>query len=189
MDKLLFTPGPLTTSTKVKSEMTRDIGSRDIEFVEIIKEIRERLLQVAGLRIGEGYEVILMQGAGTFGIESVISSSIPHNGKLLAIINGSYGRRMAHIASIHNIPVVQINYKENEIPSAVDVQKVLREDQNITHVCIVHCETTTGIINPIAEIGEIVKGNGMTYIVDAMSSFGAVTVDIKDIGIDFLISS
>ena len=102
-DKLLFTPGPLTTSNAVKEAMLRDLGSRDADFVAVVGEIRQLLLALAGVRQAEGYEAILMQGAGTFGIESVISSVIPADGKLLIIINGAYGKRIREIAGRHGI--------------------------------------------------------------------------------------
>ncbi len=188
-DKLLFTPGPLTTSDIVKYQMTRDLGSRDAEFTDIVKEIRERLLQVAKIKQDDGYETVLMQGSGTFGIESVISSAIPGGGKLLAVVNGSYGRRIVTIASTHNIPVIQLSYEEDRLASATDVSSLLNEKPDITHVAVVHCETTTGIMNPVEEIGRVVRKYGMRYIVDGMSSFGGVSLDFKEAGIDFFISS
>ncbi len=188
-DKLLFTPGPLTTSSTVKGAMLRDLGSRDFEFINTVKEIREELLKLGNVSKEKGYEAIIMQGSGTFGIESVISSVIPKNGKLLIIINGAYGERIKKMALIYEIDIVTIYSLENELPKLTEIEKTLASDTAITHVVIVHCETTTGIINPIEEVGEICKKYNMTYIVDAMSSFGAVPTDIEAINIDYLISS
>lgn len=184
MTKLLFTPGPLTTSATVKEAMLRDLGSRDGEFLEIVGEIREALLRLGGVHRPD-YQCVLMQGSGTFAIESVISSAIPRGGKLLVLINGAYGRRIAQIARVHAIPVEVIEVAENAKIKAEDV--VIRE--GVTHVAVIHCETTTGILNPIEALGEKVAASGAAYIVDAMSSFGAIPVDLAAARIDFLISS
>jgi len=115
-DKLLFTPGPLTTSATVKSAMLRDVGSRDREFIETVREIRERLLAIGGSaspRSGGEHECVLMQGSGTFAIESVISSAIPRDGKLLVLVNGAYGRRIVQMARIHGIETEAIETPEN----------------------------------------------------------------------------
>jgi 2-aminoethylphosphonate-pyruvate transaminase len=188
-DKLLFTPGPLTTSETVKKAMVRDLGSRDYEFIQAVKEIRELLLKTAGLQEPTNYDAILMQGAGTFGVESVISTVIPKDGHFLVIKNGAYGERIANMANIHNIQTSVISCTENEIPSVELVEQFLKANPTVTHVAIVHCETTTGIFNDIETIGKMLKAYNVTYIVDAMSSFGAVPVDFEKAGIDYLISS
>ena len=190
--KLLFTPGPLTTSATVKEAMLRDMGSRDAEFIQIVREIRRRLLAIGGVlpTAADGdYQCVLMQGSGTFAIESVISSALPRNGKILVLINGAYGRRIAQIAQIHGIETETLDSAENRTISSTAVAGRLNTLKDITHVAGVHCETTTGILNPIAEIGEIVERAGAVYIVDAMSSFGAIPVDLAASRIDFLISS
>ena len=188
-DKLLFTPGPLTTSMTTKVAMMRDLGSRDFEFIEHVKFIRERLLQLAGVSVEAGYESIIMQGSGTFGIEAVISSVIPDDGHLLVIINGVYGERISRMASIHRIHQSSLRFAENEVPDIAVVKEFLHENTDITHVAVIHCETTTGIINPIHEIGQLCAESGKVFIVDAMSSFGAYPVDLQASGIHFLISS
>jgi 2-aminoethylphosphonate-pyruvate transaminase len=188
-DKPLFTPGPLTTSLTVKQAMQRDLGSRDFEFIGAIRQVRERLLAAAGVSKEKGFEAVLMQGSGTFSLEAVVSSTVAPNGKLLVIINGAYGKRIAKIAQIHGIAVATLEYPENEPPKAADVAAKLAEDAAITNVAIIHCETTTGIINPIEEIGRVVKRAGKMYFVDSMSAFGAVPFDFEACGIDYLVSS
>ncbi len=186
-DKALFTPGPLTTSQLVKQAMLRDLGSRDTEFIAIVQEIRARL--VALCAEPNVYTTVLMQGSGTFGIEAVLSSIIPPDGKLLLLINGAYGERMRKIARIYQIATKALVFPENTQPDAAALAVALEEDPAITHVAVVHCETTTGILNPIKVYGELVKKHGCTYIVDAMSSFGAYPIDLQNCGIDFLVSS
>lgn len=187
-DKILFTPGPLTTSRTVKQSLLRDLGSRDYEFNSLVTDIRKRLLDAGGVA-DSGYEAIIMQGSGTFSMESVISSTIPPDGKLLVIINGAYGQRIAQIAEVHNIEVVPLIYPENRTPDLAEIEAALEADQAITSVAVIHCETTTGIMNPIKEIGAIVKRFGKDYFVDAMSSFGAVPFNLAECEIDYMVSS
>ncbi|NUM44368.1 MAG: 2-aminoethylphosphonate--pyruvate transaminase [Anaerolineales bacterium] len=187
-DKALFTPGPLTTSRTVKQAMLRDLGSRDAAFIEVVREIRRRLVTLGGADETE-YTTVLMQGSGTFGIEAVLSSIIPPEGKLLVLINGAYGERILKIANIHRIPTIPLRFQENAVPDPQRVDETLASDPSITHVAVIHCETTTGIINPIEAYGEIVQRHGRVYFVDAMSSFGAYPVDLNACGIDYLVSS
>ncbi|HSR31437.1 MAG TPA: 2-aminoethylphosphonate--pyruvate transaminase [Anaerolineae bacterium] len=187
-DKVLFTPGPLTTSRTVKQAMLRDLGSRDSEFIAVVRDIRRRLLALGEVANG-GYEAILMQGSGTFCLEAVVSSVIPPNGRLLVIVNGAYGRRIAQIASVLKIDTVELRTPENRKPNVQEVADTLSADESITHVAVVHCETTTGIINPIREIGAIVNGFGRTYFVDAMSSFGGMPLNLAECEITYLVTS
>src|SRR5271157_4047673 len=186
-DKALFTPGPLTTSAMVKQAMLRDLGSRDTEFIGVIKDVRQRLLRLG--TDSDDYTAVLIQGSGTYGIESTLSSVIPPDGKLLILINGAYGHRMLKIAGIHRILSESLIFTEDMQPDVSALESALKNDPAISHVAVVHCETTTGIINPIDVYGEIVKRYHRTYIVDAMSSFGAYPVDLKACGIDYLVSS
>jgi 2-aminoethylphosphonate-pyruvate transaminase len=186
--KLLFTPGPLTTSETVKQAMLRDLGSRDTEFLQVVRKIRHRLLEL-GQVAGGDYEAVLMQGSGTFAVESVISSVLPRDGKLLVLINGAYGHRMAKIARTLGISTETLVFPESRPVEPAAVREALTRDAAITHVGLIHCETTTGILNPLAEIGGIVKERGRVFLVDAMSSFGGMPIDLAASGIDFLVSS
>jgi 2-aminoethylphosphonate-pyruvate transaminase len=193
-NKLLFTPGPLTTSATVKAAMLCDAGSRDAEFIAAVRDIRERLLRIGGAAPGGDYECVPMQGSGTFAIESVISSAIPRDGRMLVLVNGAYGRRIAEMARVHGIEVQTVEAPENRRISPEMVGERLGGAGGTTtgiptHVAVVHCETTTGMVNPIAEIGEKVASAGAAYIVDAMSSFGAIPIDLAAVSADFLISS
>jgi 2-aminoethylphosphonate-pyruvate transaminase len=188
-DKLLFTPGPLTTSLSVKQAMLHDAGSWDVEFNSIVTGVRQKLLELAGASKANAFEVVLMQGSGTFGVESVISSVVPPDGKLLVLSNGAYGERIAQMARQLRIPNLVLRSAEDQTVDLAELKRVLEGDSAITNVAVVHCETTTGILNPIEEIGPIVKGAGRVLIVDAMSSFGSIPIDLESIGIDYLISS
>jgi 2-aminoethylphosphonate-pyruvate transaminase len=188
-DKLLFTPGPLTTSLSVKQAMIHDAGSWHFEFNAIVRRVRESLLKLAELTAGEDLEAILMQGSGTFGVESVIGSVNPPQGRLLVLANGAYGERIAKIAAHLRIDHCVLRTEENTVPEPQQVESLLREDPAITHVALVHCETTTGILNPLEPIGTLVQRYHRCFIVDAMSSFGAIPIDPRMAGIDYLVSS
>ncbi len=187
-DKPLFTPGPLTTSRSVKQAMLKDLGSRDFAFIQVIQEIRDGLLALAGVAKGE-YEAVPMQGSGTFAVEAVLTSVIPRGGKALILINGAYGHRMARICTTAGIACASLEFSENTCPDVRRAADALDADPSITHVAVVHCETTTGIVNPIRELGIMVRAKNRALFVDAMSSFGAIPVDVADCRIDYLVSS
>jgi 2-aminoethylphosphonate-pyruvate transaminase len=187
-DKLLFTPGPLSTSRTVKQAMLRDLGSRDAEFMAAVREVRTRLLEVANAPADE-YTTVIMQGAGTFGLEAVVSSCMPPTGKLLVLINGAYGRRVVKIAQMLGIPVETLEYAECETPDPAALGAALAADPEVFMVAACHCETTTGIINPVAELGAVCKHHGRQFFLDAMSSFGAVPLSVPECHIDYLVSS
>jgi len=188
-DKLLFTPGPLTTSLSVKQAMLHDAGSWHYEFSEVVQKIRTDLLKLANLSQEDGYECILVQGSGTFGVEAVIGSIVPPDGKLLVVANGAYGERMVQMAGHLRVGVHPLRCPENETPDLGKIASLLASDRTLSALAVVHCETTTGILNPIIEIGKIAQENHCVYIVDAMSSFGGLEIDFAQSGVDFLISS
>jgi 2-aminoethylphosphonate-pyruvate transaminase len=187
--KLLFTPGPLNTSAAVKEAMLRDVGSRDKDFIALVRGIRRRLLALGGVSQESGFEAVLVQGSGTFGIEAVLSSVVPREGRILILANGAYGERMVKMLARHGIAHEVMRWPEHRAVEAGEIRAKLTGDSAITHVAVVHCETTTGILNPVEEIGGVVRDAGRTFLVDAMSSFGAVPLDLEKAGIDFLVSS
>ena len=184
----LLTPGPLTTTETVKQEMMFDHCTWDDDYKEITQKIRRDLLELAGVS-EEEYTVVLMQGSGTFGVESVITSSVGREEKMLVCANGAYGERMAQIAKQAGKNLVVYNEDYDKVPDSKKVKAMLEEDPTITHVGMIHSETTSGILNDIGAVGKVVKAAGKTFIVDGMSSFGGVEIDVKGIGIDFIISS
>jgi 2-aminoethylphosphonate-pyruvate transaminase len=188
-DKLLFTPGPLTTSLSVKQAMLHDAGSWHFEFNELVASIRSRLLTIAGLSRQDGWEVILLQGSGTYGVEAVFQTSVARRGKVAVLVNGAYGNRMAQMLSQAAIDHVILRAPENQAVDPKALASLLGTDQAITHVAMVHCETTTGILNPIETVGRIARSHRKFFMVDAMSSFGAIPIDFAKCGIDFIISS
>lgn len=186
---LLLTPGPLTTTETVKNAMMSDWCTWDKDYNEgVVEVIRKELVSIASSR-PEEYTAVLMQGSGTFCVEATLGSTVRPDDHLLVAANGAYGKRMGVIAEYYrlNCHVMKFDETEPVSPSAIDAY--LTEYEEVTHVSVVHCETTTGVLNPLEEIAAVVKRHGKTLIVDAMSSFGGVPVDMAALGIDFLISS
>lgn len=186
---ILLTPGPLTTSQTVKEAMLTDWCTWDEDYnLHIVEEIRKSLVSLATQHTGD-YTSILLQGSGTYCVEAVIGSVIKPGDKLLILSNGAYGDRMGNIAEYHDISYDMLAFDETEQVSVSYVDDYLSHNAEITHVAVVHCETTTGVLNPLKEIAHLVKMHGKKLIVDAMSSFGGVPLDVHELGIDFLISS
>lgn len=184
----LLTPGPLTTTDTVKQQMLFDHCTWDDDYKIITQNIRKRLLNLAHVD-EDKYTAVLMQGSGTFGVESVFSSIIGDNDKLLIAANGAYGERMCSIADRLKLNYVTYMEAYDQVPSAERIKEIIANDSAITYVAMVHSETTSGILNDIEAVGEAVKSMGRNYIVDAMSSFGGVDIDVEKIGIDFIVSS
>ena len=184
----LLTPGPLTTSRTVKLAMLADWGSRDVEFRRIVGEIRKRILQLANC---DGrYECVIMQGSGTFAIEAALGSLCPDKRrKTLVVANGAYGDRAAQILERIGRPYLKIDKGDSTVPTVEEVVTMLDADKTISHVWMVHCETTSGIVNPIEEIGQVVKSHDKVFMVDAMSSFGALPLHMVGQNIDVMVSS
>lgn len=185
---LLLTPGPLSTSESVRQAMLQDWCTWDKDYNEgVVTVIREQLLKLAGLD-GE-YTTVLLQGSGTYAVEATLSCAVRPQDKLLIVANGAYGKRMGDIARRHGLNHVLVSLKETAPVTPEAVRRALEEHPDITHLVMVHCETTTGILNPVEAVARAIRGRGLTFIVDAMSSFGGIPIDIRKLGIDFLVSS
>ena len=186
---LLLTPGPLTTTETVKSAMMSDWCTWDKDYNEgIVEVIRRELVDIASSRPNE-YTAVLMQGSGTFCVEATLGSVIRPEDHLLVAANGAYGKRMGVIADYYRLNCHVMKFEETQAVDPKTIDEYLMEHEEVTHVAVVHCETTTGVLNPLTEIAQVVKRHGKTLIVDAMSSFGGVPIDMARLGIDFLISS
>ena len=184
----LLTPGPLTTTRTVKEEMLFDHCTWDEDYQRITQRIRRRLLELAHCDPAD-HTVVLMQGSGTFGVESVLTSVIGREEKVLLCTNGAYGDRQVEICEHAGIAYARYAEPYDRIPDAAKVAALLDADPTITHVSMIHSETTSGLLNDIEAVGAVARERGLTFIVDAMSSFGGVDIPVADWGIDFLISS
>lgn len=189
---LLLTPGPLSTSPSVRQAMMKDWCTWDQEYNQLVNAIRERLVTLAlpeSHDVSSDYTCVLMQGSGSASVESVIGSVIPNSGKLLVLANGTYGKRIGQIADVLSIDNKVWDFGEQGAIDLAALEQQLSGDHGYSHVAVVHCETTTGRLNPIEQIAKIVKKTDTCLIVDAMSSFGGVPIDVAKLEIDFLISS
>ncbi len=183
----LLTPGPLTTSDTVKQAMLRDWGSRDETFIAMNRDMRDRLVDLAN---GEQTHVCVpLQGSGTFAIEATIATLVPRDGKLLVLVNGAYGRRMVQATRIMGRAVEALEWREDQLVDPQALDQRLADGKDITHVAVVHCETTSGILNPIEAVAEVVAGHGRALIIDAMSAFGALPLDARQVRFAAVVAS
>ncbi len=186
-DPWLLTPGPLTTSSTVKRAMLHDLGSRDLEFIRLTQRVRSRLLLIA--HGNEAHTCVPVQGSGTFAVEAMLGTLLPRNGHLLNLVNGAYGRRVGDICKSMGRQCTALTAAEDQPMDVALVDRALAEDSSITHVHLVYCETTTGILNPLPEIVAVVMRHGCALLVDAMSAFGALPVDMTIPGIQAVAAS
>jgi 2-aminoethylphosphonate-pyruvate transaminase len=183
----LLTPGPLTISMRTKESMLRDWGSWDVDFNSITGRIRERLLEIA--HATGTHECVPLQGSGTFAVEGAIGTLVPRAGHVLVPQNGAYCQRIARMCNYLGRKLTTIDYAENAQVLPTDVERALVADPSITHVALVHCETSAGILNPLAEVAEVVARHDRRLIVDAMSSFGALEIDARRTPFDAVVAS
>jgi 2-aminoethylphosphonate-pyruvate transaminase len=186
-DPLLLTPGPLTTSATTKAAMQRDWGSRDPAFIALNARLRERLVDLVG---GAGSHVCVpIQGSGTFTVEAMIGTFVPRDGKLLVLVNGAYGQRIAKMCRYAGRAVTALETPEDTPNDPAALDAALAADPAISHVAAVHCETTSGILNPIEAIADVVARHDRGLLVDAMSAFGALPLDARQVRFDALAAS
>jgi 2-aminoethylphosphonate-pyruvate transaminase len=186
-DPLLLTPGPLTTARSVKEVMVHDWGSRDAAFIRINREVLDRLPDVIN---GRGtFVTVPMQGSGTFAVEAMLTTFVPRSGKCLLLVNGAYGHRAKKILDIAGRPAVVLETPEDTPPDLAALDAALASDAAITHVFTVHCETTSGILNPVHAIAEITARRGRRLLVDSMSAFGALPLDATTTAFDAVAAS
>jgi 2-aminoethylphosphonate aminotransferase len=184
---ILLNPGPANTTASVKEAMTRpDICPREPEFGQMMLRVRAGLTRV--VHQGEAYTAVLFCGSGTAGVEAVISSAVPPDGRLLVIDNGSYGARIAAMAAAYGIPHDVESFGVGGYPE-VDRIGARLERQRYTQLAVIHHETSTGMLNPVSQIGALCRERGVEMIVDAMSSYGGLPIDVEQLGADYLVSS
>ncbi|MDY4300638.1 2-aminoethylphosphonate--pyruvate transaminase [Pseudomonas salmasensis] len=184
---ILLTPGPLTTSNRTRQAMMVDWGSWDDRFNQLTASVCTQLLAI--LNGADSHHCVPLQGSGTFAVEAAIGTLVPRNGKVLVLINGAYGKRLAKICEVLGREFSTFETAEDEPTTAADVDRLLHADSAITHVALIHCETSTGILNPLPQIAEVVKRHDKRLIVDAMSSFGALPIDASEVPFDALIAA
>ncbi|EGF31859.1 2-aminoethylphosphonate-pyruvate transaminase [Oxalobacteraceae bacterium IMCC9480] len=186
-DPLLLTPGPLTTSLATKTAMLHDWGSWDSSFNVLTADVRRRLLAIVDG--ADDFSCVPLQGSGTFAVEAAIGTLLPRDGKLLCLINGAYGKRIAQLTEVMGRQVSVLDFGESAPVDPVMLESALARDPAITHVAVVYCETSTGILNPMVAISDIVAAAGKSLIIDAMSAFGALPMPVQMLTYDAVIAS
>lgn len=191
VDYLLLTPGPLSTTATVRAAMLQDSCTWDADYNQgVVEPIRRELVRLAtGPEYQSDYSVVLLQGSGSYVVESVLGSAIGADECLLIINNGAYGARMGEMARCLGLRHYELDCGETTRPEPAAIEAMLARHPEITHLAMVHCETTTGMLNPLEEVAELCQRRGIRLIVDAMSSFGGIPIDMGRLGIEFLISS
>ena len=184
---ILLTPGPLTTSAHTKSAMLTDWGSWDGSFNELTASVCRDLVAIVDAQ-GE-HACVPLQGSGTFAVEAALGTLVPRDGKVLVPDNGSYCKRIVRILGYLGREAVVLAHGEQEPADPVRIDAALAADPAITHVAQVHCETGTGILNPLPEIAAVVAKHARGLIVDAMSSYGAIAIDARTLRFDALIAA
>jgi 2-aminoethylphosphonate-pyruvate transaminase len=186
-DPILLTPGPLTTSLPTKAAMLRDWGSWDSAFNAVTAEVRVKLLDIVHGR--DTHVCVPMQGSGTFSVEAAVNTLVPRDGHVLVLINGAYGTRLAKLTRMMGRRLSVFETAEDVPTTPQDVDRLLAADVSITHVALIHCETSTGILNPLPAIAAAVARHGRRLIVDAMSSFGAIPIDAREVAFDAVVAA
>ena len=184
----LLTPGPLTTAFSTKEAMLKDWGSWDADFRAMTRSMREQLLAIAGDTKGE-FTCVPMQGSGSFSVEAMLGTFVPKDGKALVLANGAYGLRAAETMRYLGRAYTLIDKGDYMPPRGGEVAAALDADPSITHVVAIHCETSSGILNPVAEISEAVYARGRKLLIDSMSAFGALPLDVNQIRYEAMVSS
>ena len=185
---ILLNPGPATTSNTVKlAQIVPDICPREEEFGELLRKVTRDLTSFVGNN--NKYSTVIFGGSGTAAVESILTSVVPEKEKLLIINNGAYGDRMCKISNRYNIKYIEFKSSKTSKIDLNNLEFVIKENPDISHLAVVHNETTTGLLNNIDKIGQISSKYKIKMIVDAMSSFGAIPIDMKKSNISYLAAS
>ena len=186
-DKILLTPGPLTTTLRTKLTMLRDWGSWDSEFNAVTARVRKSLLDI--IHGEDSHVVVPLQGSGTFSVEAAVATIVPRDGHVLVLDNGAYCKRAARLTSLMGRRCTVVDFGDHEAVSPAVLDERLKADASVTHVIMIHCETGAGVLNPLQAVSDVCAAHGKGLIVDAMSSFAALPIDARSLRFDALIAA
>ncbi len=186
-DRILLTPGPLTTTLRTKLAMLRDWGSWDADFNAVTASVRRSLLDI--IHGHDSHVVVPLQGSGTFSVEAAIATLVPHDGHVLVLDNGAYCKRAARISTLMGRRCTVLGFEDSVPVEPAGLAQALAKDASITHVVLIHCETSAGVLNPLQAVADVCAGHGKGLIVDAMSSFGAIEIDARKTRFDALVAA
>ena len=185
---ILLNPGPATTTNTVKQALVvPDICPREEEFGALTQSVLKKIVKVVN---GQStHSTVIFAGSGTAGVEAALSSVVPENGKILILNNGAYGKRAETIIQAYGISHRTIQIEWGNFPEISQIENIIKEETKLTHFFFVHHETTTGMLNPLADMLELCVKHELISIVDAMSSYAGLPIDLQRHQIDYLISS
>jgi 2-aminoethylphosphonate-pyruvate transaminase len=186
-DKILLTPGPLTTTLRTKLAMLKDWGSWDADFNAVTARLRHSLLDI--IHGHDSHVVVPLQGSGTFSVEAAVATLVPHDGHVLVLDNGAYCKRAARISTLMGRRCTVLGFEDSAQVDPAALEQALRTDASITHVVLIHCETSAGVLNPLQAVADVCAAHGKGLIVDAMSSFAALEIDARKTRFDALIAA
>jgi 2-aminoethylphosphonate-pyruvate transaminase len=186
-DRILLTPGPLTTTLRTKLSMLRDWGSWDADFNAVTQRLRAQLLDIVNGH--DSHVLVPLQGSGTFSVEAAVATVVPRDGHVLVLDNGAYCKRAMKLTQLMGRKATSLAFAEDAAVSPETLDAKLKQDASITHVVLIHCETGTGVLNPLAEVAQVCERHGKGLIVDAMSSFGALPIDARSVRFDALVAA
>lgn len=186
-DRILLTPGPLTTTLRTKLAMLRDWGSWDADFNAVTARVRRSLLDI--LHGGDTHVVVPLQGSGTFSVEAAVATLVPRDGHVLVLDNGAYCKRAAKLTTLMGRQATSLSFDEAQPVDPAALERHVQQDPTITHVLLVHCETSAGVCNPLQAVADVCAASGVGLIVDAMSSFAALEIDARRTRFDALIAA
>jgi 2-aminoethylphosphonate-pyruvate transaminase len=186
-DKILLTPGPLTTTLRTKLAMLKDWGSWDSDFNAVTASVRKSLQAV--IHGQDSHVVVPLQGSGTFSVEAAVATVVPRDGHVLVMDNGAYCKRAAKLTTLMGRRCTVMPFDEAAQVSPAALDAMLEADTSITHVMLIHCETGAGVLNPLKEVADVCKTHGKGLLVDAMSSFAAIEIDARKVHFDALVAA
>jgi 2-aminoethylphosphonate-pyruvate transaminase len=186
-DRILLTPGPLTTTLRTKLAMLRDWGSWDADFNAVTARVRKSLLRI--IHAEDTHVVVPLQGSGTFSVEAAVATLVPRHGHVLVLDNGAYCKRAARLATLMGRQCTTLAFDDAQAVHPEAVDRALAADKTITHVVMIHCETGAGVWNPLQAVADVCMRHGKGLIVDAMSSFGALPIDAREVKFDALVAA
>jgi len=185
---ILLNPGPATTTDSVKyAQVIPDICPREHKFGDLMEYVSTELTKIVA--DSKDYTTILFGGSGTAVVESVLTSVVPHDKRVLIINNGSYGKRMCQIVEAYGMNYIEFQSSPIEPINLNNLKNIIEENSDISHLAIIHNETTTGLLNNLDDLGQIAKKYNLEFIVDAMSSYAAIPIDMKKQNIHYLLAS
>src|SRR5918993_2384297 len=179
MNMILLNPGPVNVSERVRQALSRpDICHREVEFSDLLNRIQQKLLTAFVPGAEDDYVAVILTGSGTAAVESAVMSCLPAGKRMLVLNNGVYGERISNMVGLHRLGGSELKWEWHSKPDPERVRLALRQHPEVHAVAMVHHETTTGLINPVQEIAEVVDSQNRVFVVDSVSGLGGEAINV-----------